>query len=265
MYRTSSRWTVSNNELYHHGIKGQKWGVRRYQNEDGTYTNEGKERYFGKSSNKVKDFAKTLIEQDEKTNKWELSDRGKKILKGSAITAGALIAATGAGVIIYKSGGLKQVANIAKSSAALVKNMPTDKLKTFVSNNKDSFMRLATKRFPDGASNAKAKVHVAQLTHRMINLTTANTELNKRATESAISNLMEMPTKFAEYISSPERMANMENVLKQSADKTTVALLSIGSTAVVGKVAYDLKEKLDKEDETGTKGRYMAPNPNKKK
>ena len=33
------------NELYHHGIKGQKWGVRRYQNEDGTLTEEGKERY----------------------------------------------------------------------------------------------------------------------------------------------------------------------------------------------------------------------------
>ena len=31
-------------ELYHHGIKGQKWGIRRYQNEDGTYTASGKER-----------------------------------------------------------------------------------------------------------------------------------------------------------------------------------------------------------------------------
>lgn len=30
------------NELYHHGIKGQRWGVRRYQNFDGTYTNAGK-------------------------------------------------------------------------------------------------------------------------------------------------------------------------------------------------------------------------------
>ena len=28
--------------LCHHGIKGQKWGVRRYQNEDGTLTALGK-------------------------------------------------------------------------------------------------------------------------------------------------------------------------------------------------------------------------------
>lgn len=34
------------NELYHHGIKGQKWGVRRYQNPDGTLTPAGKARYF---------------------------------------------------------------------------------------------------------------------------------------------------------------------------------------------------------------------------
>lgn len=32
------------NTLMHHGIKGQKWGIRRYQNPDGSYTEEGKER-----------------------------------------------------------------------------------------------------------------------------------------------------------------------------------------------------------------------------
>lgn len=33
------------NELMHYGILGMKWGVRRYQNSDGTWTSAGKKRY----------------------------------------------------------------------------------------------------------------------------------------------------------------------------------------------------------------------------
>lgn len=37
---------LKSDELQHHGIKGQRWGVRRYQNPDGTLTAEGRQRYI---------------------------------------------------------------------------------------------------------------------------------------------------------------------------------------------------------------------------
>ena len=48
------------NELYHYGVKGQKWGIRRYQNPDGSLTDEGKKRY-----QKIEDDVKkaALIEE----------------------------------------------------------------------------------------------------------------------------------------------------------------------------------------------------------
>lgn len=46
------------NETYliHHGIKGQKWGIRRFQNEDGTRTEAGLKRYGNRNSEESRSF-----------------------------------------------------------------------------------------------------------------------------------------------------------------------------------------------------------------
>ena len=48
--------------LEHHGIIGMKWGVRRFQNPDGTLTPEGRERYYG--SKETKKFARLIDNAD---------------------------------------------------------------------------------------------------------------------------------------------------------------------------------------------------------
>lgn len=113
-----SEYYLTKDELYHHGIKGQKWGLRRFQNEDGSLTTAGRERYgqiaknvakgalgLFKAANKVsndtresmKDGLKktnqpkgTIGEQLEKSSKRQekMSNPGEiKILDKEKITA----------------------------------------------------------------------------------------------------------------------------------------------------------------------------------
>lgn len=109
--------------LMHHGIKGQKWGVRRFQNTDGTYNKAGKKRYFG-SSGLVKNFARRAkvlgadavkaVKKEQRDTPEAKATRAEKLKKTAVV--GASIAA--AGLSIY--GGYKLYSNQKESANKII-------------------------------------------------------------------------------------------------------------------------------------------------
>lgn len=73
--------------LEHHGIKGQRWGVRRFQNKDGSYTDAGKKRYgfegTGKSRKELNSERQSLYRE-----KYNELTRDLDKLKSDAINYG---------------------------------------------------------------------------------------------------------------------------------------------------------------------------------
>lgn len=80
--------------LKHHGILGQKWGVRRFQNKDGSLTNAGKKKYLKEMNRDMEDhFNKQISEEarkvtrigkndyDERGSSWNDAYRKGKVTK----------------------------------------------------------------------------------------------------------------------------------------------------------------------------------------
>lgn len=100
----STMYTVNGKEfeLQHHGVKGMKWGVRRYQNKDGSLTPAGKKRYSELS--------------DE-----ERSAKNKQIAK--YVAAGLVMTASiGVAVAAYRKNPAKVNAILAKVGKSTVEN-----------------------------------------------------------------------------------------------------------------------------------------------
>lgn len=95
------------NELYHHGVKGQKWGIRRYQNNDGTLTPQGISRYqkqMNKRADKALDRTDLTKERTvpSGTKMYRTSSNSNEYLKGSTYVSyldadGTIIRAVGFG------------------------------------------------------------------------------------------------------------------------------------------------------------------------
>lgn len=122
-------------ELYHYGIKGQKWGVRRFENSDGTLTSAGKERYYGhRIKNGMSDETKGKL---------------KKAAKVAAITAGTALAAYGT-YRLAKSGALNGV--VSKTRDAVGNSIAKTAQR---SSDKAARRREVSKRLRDSAFSFK--------------------------------------------------------------------------------------------------------------
>lgn len=125
-------WRTSD-VIMHHGIKGQKWGIRRFQNKDGTLTPKGKARdkrqNSKNSSNRSKSYSNKIKSNKSSSDMQRKIEKGKKavvsglkkygpvVAKSAAITA---LAAVGAPAVLLS------VANYAAFGQSPVRTLGFD-------------------------------------------------------------------------------------------------------------------------------------------
>lgn len=67
------------NELYHYGVKGMKWGIRRYQNKDGTLTAAGKRRAAKQENKQRRKDRKQALKNRRNLSDDELNKRVNRL------------------------------------------------------------------------------------------------------------------------------------------------------------------------------------------
>lgn len=89
----------------HHGIKGQKWGIRRYQNPDGTLTEAGKKRYG---------TAENLQKSQEKSQRR--TAMAQKAIIGTSFALSAMLISKHLNPVRSKSAAIDELENYFGSS-----------------------------------------------------------------------------------------------------------------------------------------------------
>lgn len=140
------------NELAHYGVKGMKWGVRRYQNKDGSLTSAGRKRYNDDVSKKEK---QDKVETDEERKR---RIRRNVIIGASAVAAGLLVIGgmkcgmqyqINAKTLRKASWGVQEI-----STRVMDLNKMSDK--DIVVKKGTKFQRISSKKFEDYSGEGKA-------------------------------------------------------------------------------------------------------------
>lgn len=148
---------TNTSELYHHGIRGMKWGVRRFQNEDGSLTPAGEKRAARAEKKAAYQAKLNAIANNEDASKSDI-----KRARYRSQSLGRRVGGTAAGVVAGKvigdvfSGKILKYGQMSKADIAKeVGGIVATTARTVVV--KDALAKSASKKYADDGTRVKGK------------------------------------------------------------------------------------------------------------